>query len=72
MDSDFANYRIKWTDDVETFFQKKSLSKMPSRKLVSAGDDSEDERNFDPEIRMPIPKPPPTTSTTSSSTCLSR
>lgn len=63
VNDDFANYRIKWTDDVETFFQKKNLSKMPSRKLVNA-DDSEEERNYDPEIRMPIPKP--------SSTALSR
>lgn len=56
LNDDFANYRIKWTADVESFFQKK-LVKTPSRKLVHASDDSEDERIFDAEHRPPIPKP---------------
>lgn len=54
--TDFANYRIKWTADVETFFQKRQLAKTPSRKLVHASD-SEDDRHYDPEQRLPIPKP---------------
>lgn len=62
--NDFANYRIKWTADVESFFQKKQLKKTPSRKLGDVGDvvDDEDERAFleddggrRPAIRKPSP-----------------
>lgn len=57
--SDFANYRIKWTADIESFFQKK-LHKKQSRKLVQSGDEeSEDERHYDPDQKIPIRKPTP-------------
>ena len=56
--SDFANYRIKWTADVESFFQKK-LKKTPSRKLVPSGEESEEERKYDPDHKAPIRKPSP-------------
>ena len=54
--SDFANYRIKWTADVESFFQRK-LKKTQSRKLL--GEESEEEICYDPEKREPIRKPTP-------------
>ncbi len=56
LNQDFANYRIKWTDDVETFFQKR-LNKIPSRKLVHAGDSEDDQSSYDSEDRAPIPRP---------------
>jgi hypothetical protein len=42
--NDFANYRIKWTADVETFFQKKLKNAPSSRKLVTvAANDTQDD-----------------------------
>lgn len=61
---DFANYRIKWTSDVEGFFQKK-VNKLnaATRKVPKSGTPSDDEHDLffgdGEDRRIPIKKPAP-------------
>lgn len=51
--SDFANYRVKWTADVESFFKKSELRKAPSRKLGYARNDNDEAAFNETIVRKP-------------------